>query len=1311
MDLSVPELKQQIETLERQVETLTSSYNECLGLRQQNGYAKTDEKFAIAFRSNPNALMLSYEDDGTIIDINDSFVNLFKRKRADVIGKSALSIGLYDDPAKREEIIEQLRSNGRITNRELKLRTGTGDERVVIFSTEVLNLGDRRALLSTLQDITESKKTEEKLRIEHNILEAVVNNIGAGFVVADTEGNILSMNESALKIHDFRSEEEKLDQLHQYVDEFEIEYPDGTLVPPAKWPLALAMKGEYVKDYRVRLKKRNYKNVKYISYNAVPVHGNEGKPMFIVLTLTDNTEISRRSTEIESILSCIAEGVVVYDREGHIIRANSAAENILKLKEPDKDLALAERVEKNYRVWTEDKRLLKTEEMPAYKASVLGETVKNELLLIEASGYPKWINISAAPLIIEGKHAGGIISMSDVTARKNAEQKLRENEEKFRNLADNIPPFTWMADEKGYIFWFNKRFFEYTGSTPEEMEGWGWTKVHHPDHLDRVMKRFRKAIETGATWQDTFPLRSKDGEYRWFLSRALPIRDQSGKIIRWFGSNSDVTELRRKEDTLRKNEQRLHGVFNNAAIGIVEVDINDRMITVNDRACGILGYTREELIGKNIREITSPEDLERTNEMNTRLHNGEFSIFEYEKRYVKREGTPIWVHVTVSAVRDANGKHLYSIGTFDDISERKKAEEALRKSERLYRKIAGDLRENEQRLQAIFDYAAIGIAEVDENDRFVEVNGHICDILGYRREELLQKAVHEITYPEDIPHSRLMNQKLHQGEIDLSSYEKRYIKKDGSLIWVNITISAIRNLEGRHVRTVRTIEDISARKKAEENLKQSETILKQAGFMANLGAWVIDYINPEEPQKNPLIWSDQTYRIFGYEPGSAEVTNDFFYERVVPSDRPLVRETLANALKERKSYTVEHRITRADGAERKVVEHAEITFDSSGNPLRIVGAVQDITERKLEEEKLRESEEKFRSLFENITEGVALHEIVYKDGKPVDYRIIDVNPAFQEHTGYDYQSVKGRLASEVYNSSEPPFLQEYAGVAESGKPYRFNTFYAPIGRHLIISAISPSKGRFATVFEDITEQKKNELEIKKKNEELTRFIYTVSHDLKSPLVTIKSFTAYLKEDIAAQDKAGQDKDINYIQNAADKMGKLLDELLELSRIGRKEKSKTSATLRTVAQSAIDLVAGRLANNNIKVEFTGPSVMLYGHIERFIQLYQNLLDNAAKFMGDQPRPFVEIGAFIDSERNNEIVLFVRDNGSGIDPRYHHKIFGLFEKMDNTTEGTGIGLALIKRIVEVHGGTIWFESEGAGKGTTFYFTLEGTQVINN
>jgi signal transduction histidine kinase len=240
--------------------------------------------------------------------------------------------------------------------------------------------------------------------------------------------------------------------------------------------------------------------------------------------------------------------------------------------------------------------------------------------------------------------------------------------------------------------------------------------------------------------------------------------------------------------------------------------------------------------------------------------------------------------------------------------------------------------------------------------------------------------------------------------------------------------------------------------------------------------------------------------------------------------------------------------------------------------------------------------------------------------------------------------------------------------------------------------------------QDITERKIAEETLKKKNEELTRFIYTVSHDLKSPLVTIKSFSNYLQEDIRNLDQEAQDRDLNFIRNAADKMARLLDELLELSRIGRKEKPKVLIPLEEVVKSATDLVAGRLEEKKIKVKMTGMPVLLYGHAQRFIQLYQNLIDNAAKFMGEQQDPFIEVGTI--RGENNEVVLFVRDNGKGIDPRYHHKIFGLFEKMDVETEGTGIGLALVKRIVEVHGGSVWFTSEGNGKGTTFYFTLEGT-----
>jgi PAS domain S-box-containing protein len=138
----------------------------------------------------------------------------------------------------------------------------------------------------------------------------------------------------------------------------------------------------------------------------------------------------------------------------------------------------------------------------------------------------------------------GVVAI-ETTAQVRAEAALRESEERFRTLADNIAQLAWMADAQGCIFWYNRRWFEYTGTTLEQMQGWGWTRVHHPDHVERVVARIRRSWETGELWEDTFPLRGKDGQYRWFLSRALPIRDEAGRIVRWFGTNTDITELRR----------------------------------------------------------------------------------------------------------------------------------------------------------------------------------------------------------------------------------------------------------------------------------------------------------------------------------------------------------------------------------------------------------------------------------------------------------------------------------------------------------------------------------------------------------------------------------------------------------------------------------------------------------------------------------------------------------------------------------------------------------------------------------------------
>ncbi len=259
--------------------------------------------------------------------------------------------------------------------------------------------------------------------------------------------------------------------------------------------------------------------------------------------------------------------------------------------------------------------------------------------------------------------------VEDISEKKRAEQELRENEERFRTLADNISQFAWTADASGLIDWYNKRWYEFTGTNFEDMAGWGWMKVHHPDHVDRVVARVSEAFGTGEEWEDTFPLRGKDGQYRWFLSRALPIRNAKGEVVRWFGTNTDVTELREAQLAA----QRLAAIVESSEDAIVAKDLHGIITSWNKGAERLFGYTGDEVIGKPVTILIPPERQDEEPAILARIRRGEH-IDHYETLRRRKDGTLVEISLTVSPIKSTSGLIIGASKIARDITERKRAE-------------------------------------------------------------------------------------------------------------------------------------------------------------------------------------------------------------------------------------------------------------------------------------------------------------------------------------------------------------------------------------------------------------------------------------------------------------------------------------------------------------------------------------------------------------------------------------------------------------------------------------------------------------
>ncbi|MBN1908762.1 MAG: PAS domain-containing protein [Pirellulales bacterium] len=498
--------------------------------------------------------------------------------------------------------------------------------------------------------------------------------------------------------------------------------------------------------------------------------------------------------------------------------------------------------------------------------------------------------------------------------------------------------------------------------------------------------------------------------------------------------------------------------------------------------------------------------------------------------------------------------------------------------------------------------------------------------------------------------------------------------------------------------------DITELKRTEAELRASELFFNDAQRLAHVGSWDWDI-----PTGN-VVWSDELYRMFGLDPESFTPHIDAIMARTHPEDQGRAQELIARAIESHEPGEYEMRIFRSDGSLRTLRSTFESSYDDQGNLLRIMGTGHDVTESKQVESELRAS----RALLANAQRlahvGSWEWDVRTGEGTWSDemYRIHGRDPA-------TFKPTTEVIIDFVHPEDQEFAKQLFSTVHESFEPFKHEArIFRPDGSvrtlEVLCEGQHDEKGNLVRIVgstHDITERKEAErqreemiAELEMKNAELERFTYTVSHDLKSPLITLMGFVSLLRQDLDAGNREGVDDALDRIENAGRRMDQLLGELLHLSRVGRRAEPPEPVPLDELARQAVGLLAGRVEESQAQVEIAPklPSVLVAR--SRLLEVFQNLIENALKYAADGQRPRVQIDARRDG---THVVCSVRDNGQGIDPRYREKIFGLFEKLDPKTPGTGIGLAIVHRIVELHGGHIWVESNAPEPGSTFHFTL--------
>ncbi len=736
--------------------------------------------------------------------------------------------------------------------------------------------------------------------------------------------------------------------------------------------------------------------------------------------LRSSEEFNRRI--IESSMDCIT----VLDLEGKLLLMNSGGQLLLEIKN------LQPYLNQPWVNFWQDGDRSKAE--TALTHARVGKTSRFQGYCPSQSGQPKWWDVLITPIFGTQRQVEQILSLSrDITNLKQAEDVLRSRENLYRTLSDAVPDFIWSCDSQGKTDFVNSRWVEYTGLTLEEINKKNIQDINHPEDYPQLKKVWEEAQKQGKSFEAEFRYRRYDGVYRWFMGRAVPLKDEEGKVIKWIGTSTDIHERKQaeaeREQLLKQLEierSRMRAILQQMPAGVLIADATSQtLVLVNQQVEQILGFTYpvELKLENYTKKVTftgfhpnGQPYLDHEYPLGRSLTTGEVVIGE-EIEILRADGRRIIIDVNSAPIRDQQGAIVAAVVVFRDITDQRQAERALRRGEERYRALI------EQAPDAVF------IADLDGT--YIDVNNNACHLLGYSREELIGNCYTEIISLEDQPQLKALKQSLLTGNIHVQKWT--LIRKDGTSVPVEMSTNILP--DGRWQAFVR---DITERQRTQDALSESEERFRQMAENIEDVFWIA------EMQDYKILYVNPAYENIWGQPCESLYTNPYqWMEMIHPEDREIVETAFREQVLTGRC-AVEFRIISADGSIRWIRDRCFPIPEENGQVCRVAAIAEDITERKQVEAALRRSEQQFRVAQElSLYAFTILKSVRDETGQIIDFEWVYVNPKAAEALKRPVEEILGQRLLQVLpgNQFNANLFNHYIQVVETGQPLNIEILY------------------------------------------------------------------------------------------------------------------------------------------------------------------------------------------------------------------------------------------------------------------------------